>query len=490
MPDPLDLTLDPATAEEWSAFRALAHRMVDDTLDHLSTLREQPAWQRPSDPARAALNLPVPMDGVGAERAYHDFLEHVRPFPVGNLHPRFWGWVMGNGTPLGMMAEMLAAAMNANVGGFDQSPALVEEQVHAWLAELMGLPPTATGLFVTGGSMANLIGLAVARHTHATRAGLDVREQGHLGIGREMTCYGSAETHNWARKGVEFLGLGHASFRRIAVNDRYEIDLVALEAQVRQDRAAGCLPFCLIGSAGTVNTGATDDLRALAAFARREGLWFHVDGAFGALARLAPSLRPIVAGIEEADSIGFDLHKWGYLPIECACILVRDGEAHRATFATTASYLTSTPRGTNPAGMIFADRGVDLTRSFKALKVWLSFKAHGVAAFGRLIEQNVAQARYLAELVSTTPDLELLAPVPLNIVCFRYAPAGVPEERLDDINEEILIQLQERGIAVPSGTRLHGRFAIRVANTNHRSRREDFELLVAKVVELGEAVRG
>ena len=485
-----ELSLDPGSEVEWKAFRSLAHRMVDDTVDHLSTLRDQPAWQKPSDQARAALDHPIPHKGEGADAAYRDFLDFVRPYPVGNLHPRFWGWVMGNGTPLGMMADMLAAGINANVGGFDQAPSLVEEQVHAWLAELMGMPKTTTGLFVTGGSMANLIGLATARHAHATRAGLDIREGGHLGIGRQMTCYGSSETHNWARKSVEFLGLGNSSYRRIPVNDRYEIDLAALEARVREDRTAGHLPFCVIGTAGTVNTGATDDLQALAAFARRDGLWFHVDGAFGALARLAPALRPIVSGIEEADSIGFDLHKWGYLPIECACVLVRDGEAHRAAFATTANYLTANPRGVNPGGMIFADRGVDLTRSFKALKVWMSFKAHGVEAFGQLVEQNVAQARYLAELVAAAPDLELMAPVPLNIVCFRYAPKGIPDAELDAVNEEILIQLQEKGIAVPSGTRLKGRFAIRVANTNHRSRREDFALLVQKVVELGREIAG
>ncbi|HEU5358321.1 MAG TPA: pyridoxal-dependent decarboxylase [Gemmatimonadales bacterium] len=490
MPHPPEESLDPKDPAEWEEFRTLAHRMVDDMVDHLSTLRQRPAWQKTTPQVHTALDQPVPRQGQGMAAAYRDFVEFVRPYPVGNLHPRFWGWVMGNGTPFGMMADMLAAGINANVGGFDQAPALVEEQVHAWLAELMGMPKTTTGLFVTGGSMANVIGLAVGRHAQAARHGFDVRELGMQAQPGRMTCYGSVETHSWARKAVEFLGLGNAAYRKIPVDREYRIDLAALEARVREDRAAGELPFCVIGSAGTVNTGATDDLRALAAFARREGLWFHVDGAFGALARLSPSLRPVVDGIEEADSLAFDLHKWGYLPIECACVLVRDGAAHRAAFATTASYLTASPRGVNPGPMIFADRGLDLSRSFKALKVWLSFKAHGVEKFGRLIEQNVAQARHLAARVTASPDLELLAPVPLNIVCFRYAPRHAPADRLDAINEEILIQLQERGIAVPSGTRIGGRFAIRVANTNHRSRLEDFDALAEAVVEIGRSVAG
>jgi glutamate/tyrosine decarboxylase-like PLP-dependent enzyme len=463
--------------------------MVDDMLDHLSTLPEQPAWREMPETVRASLAEPLPREPQGAERAYRDFVENVLPYPVGNLHPRFWGWVQGNGTPLGMMADMLAAGMNAHLAGFNQAPALVEHQVIAWLAELMGFPPDASGLLVTGGSMANILGLAVARHHQATRAGFDIREEGLQGSAvPRLMVYGSTETHGWARKGAELLGLGNAGLRRIAVDGDYRIDIAELERAIREDRARGYLPCCIIGTAGTVNTGATDDLEALATLARREALWFHVDGAFGALARLAPSLRPIVAGVERADSLAFDLHKWGYLPFECACVLVRDRDAHRAAFAAPASYLAAATRGVVAGGMPFADRGVDLTRGFKALKVWLSFKAHGVDAFGRLIAQNVAQARYLADRVESHPALELLAPVALNVVCFRYAPAGLPETRLDAVNQEILLRLQERGIATPSSTTLQGRFAIRVANVNHRSRRSDFNRLVEAVVEIGQEV--
>ncbi|MET0397227.1 MAG: pyridoxal-dependent decarboxylase [Longimicrobiaceae bacterium] len=478
---PPEETLDP---ESWDRFRALAHRMLDDTLDHLATLRERPAWQPLPDEVRRALDEPVPRAGAGEEAVYDEFVRSVLPYSNGNRHPRFWGWVQGNGTPLGMMADMLAAAMNPHMAGFTQAPALVEAQVVRWLAELLGFPPDAGGVLVTGGTMANVLGLAVARHA---RAGFDVRAEGLHG-GPPLTVYASVETHGWLGRAVELLGMGNRAFRRVPVDADYRMDPAALARRVAEDRAAGMRPVCVVGTAGTVNTGATDDLRALADFCRREGLWFHVDGAFGALAYLSDGLRPGVAGLEEADSVGFDLHKWGYLPFECACVLVRDPAVHRAAFAMAAAYLAGAERGVMSAGLPFAERGVDLTRGFKALKVWMSLKAYGVDKLARLIEQNVRQARHLAARVEAHPELELLAPVPLNVVCFRYAPAGVADEVLDRVNAEVLLRLQERGIAVPSSTVLRGRFAIRAANVNHRSRRDDFDALAEGVVALGREV--
>jgi aromatic-L-amino-acid/L-tryptophan decarboxylase len=485
-------TLDPANAAEWSAFRELAHRMVDEMVDYLSGLAEQPAWRPMPDEVRVAFKEPLPLKGAGHEAAYRDFRERVLPYPVGNLHPRFWGWVQGNGTPLGMMADMLASGINAHLAGFNQAPALVEHQVLEWLAEIMGMRG-ASGILVTGGSMANVLGVTVARHAALQQAGFDVRENG-LQPGPDgsgpprLMCYGSTETHSWARKAVELLGLGHRALRRIPVDAEYRMDVAALQRSVAADRAAGALPCCVIATAGTVNTGATDDLTAIADFCQREGIWMHVDGAFGAMVRLSESLRSQVRGIERADSLAFDLHKWGYLPFECACLLVRDAELHRSTFSNSASYLGETTRGVIAGGIPFADRGLDLTRGFKALKVWMSFKAHGVEVLGRLIEQNVHQAHYLAELIDAHPELELLAPVALNVVCFRFAPPGTAEESLNPLNQEILLRIQERGIAVPSGTVLQGRHAIRCANVNHRSRRSDFEALARSVVEIGNEI--
>jgi len=348
------------------------------------------------------------------------------------------------------------------------------------------MPPETSGVLATGGTMANILGLTVARHA---KAGFDVRREGLQGDRhKKLVFYGSTESHSWARKAAELLGLGSEALRLIPTDRSYGISLPELEQAIAADRQAGLRPFCVIGNAGTVNTGAIDDLTALADLCRDEQLWFHVDGAFGALARLSPRLAPLVAGMERADSLAFDLHKWMYLPFEIACVLVRDPEMHRQTFAVEAAYLSRTSRGVAAGGMPFADRGIELTRSFRALKVWLSLKAHGLRQFISIIEQNVEHAQRLGELVARDTDLELLTPVSLNIVCFRYAPKGRSEDELNTANEEILLRIQEAGIAVPSGTVLDGRYAIRVAITNHRSRWEDFETLVSAVTKTGAAL--
>lgn len=477
-----DATLDPP---DWTAFRALAHRMVDDMLDHLAALREQPAWREMPHGVRASFTGPVPREGRGEVAAYRAFTQRVMPYTNGNLHPRFWGWVQGQGTPLAMMAEMLAAGLNPHLAGFNQAPTLVEEQTIAWLAELMGMPTGTSGLLVSSGTMANVLGLAVARQAGARAAGFDVRQDGLQSAHPPLVFYGSTETHNWARKAAAVLGLGERAFRRVPVDTAYRMDLDALRAAIAADRRAGAAPFCVVGTAGTVNTGAIDDLTALADLCAAEELWFHVDGAFGALAALSPVLRHRVAGIERADSLGFDPHKWLSMPFECACLLVRDGDVHRSTFATGASYIAPAERGVIAGGIPFTERGIDLTRDFKALKLWMSFQAYGVDAFVRVIDQNVAQAAHLAARIRAHPALELLAPVPLNVVCFRYAPAAAPPDLLDDVNRELLLRLQESGIAVPSGTVIDGRYAIRVANVNHRSRIEDFDLLADAVARIG-----
>ena len=473
-----DATLDPAN---WDEFRALAHRMVDDSLDFLRTLPDRPAWTPLPAEVRASLSSEsVPRQPQGEAQVYEEFLSHVLPWSNGSRSPQFFGWVQGNGTPLGMMADMLASGMNAHMAGFNDAPRVVEERVIAWLAELRGFPATSGGLLMSGGTMANYLGLAVARHA---KAGYDVRGQGVLG-GPRLTVYASTEVHSWAHKCLELLGLGHASLRKVAVDDNFRVDVAAMRAMVAADRAAGQRPLCIIGTAGTVNSGATDDLGALADLASDEGLWFHVDGAFGALARLSPALAPVVHGMERADSLAFDLHKWGFLPFEIACVLVRDAEAQRAAFSLTPSYLRDEGRGVIAGGLTFADRGPELTRGFKALKAWMSFKAHGVDAIGAIIEQNVMQARAFAERIAQVPGIEISAPVALNIAVWRWVPAGFTDEQCDALNRELLLRIQESGLAVPSGSMVRGRYVIRTCITNHRTRWADLERFADGIVPL------
>src|SRR6185312_5198841 len=471
-------SLDPA---DWDAFRRLAHRALDDALDSLVTVRERPVWQSVPAAVRAEFKAPLPRKGEGAEATYEDYRRLVAPYPTGNIHPRFWGWVIGSGTPMGVVADMLASTLNPNCSDFDHAAAHVESQVIAWLKEMLGYPAQASGILVSGGSLANLVGINVAR---SALTPFPVREQGLTAKPRLM-LYASSETHNSVQKAAELMGLGAESLAKIPVDDDYRMDVAALKARLVSDRREGRMPFCVVANAGTVNTGAVDEMDAIADLCRDEKLWLHVDGALGALASQDPQGRALLKGMERADSLAFDLHKWLYMPIEVGCVLVKDRAHHQEAFTAHASYLKKLPGGIAQGAAPEAHFGPQLSRGFRALKVWMNLKAHGADEFARLIGQNLAQAQYLKSRVEREPKLELLAPVPLNVVNFRYRGAGLDAAGLDELNARILVALQERGIAAPSSTVLKGRFAIRVAITNHRSRREDFDALADAVLALG-----
>ena len=478
-PLPPERDLDPT---DWDAFRALAHAVTDDMVDYLRDLRSQPTWQSPPADTHRFFEAAVPREGRDLASVYRDLQRHVLPYPTGNVHPRFWGWVMGNGTAAGVLADLIGATMNCHVSGYDQAASLVERQVLRWLATLLDYPADASGLLVSGGTAANLIGLNVARNIATNQT---VRS---AGVGRQrapLTVYGSQATHSWAARSCDTLGLGTDAFRQAPIDREHRVQVGALAELIAADRARGCQPACIIGTAGTVATGATDDLVALSALAQRERVWFHVDGAFGALAKLSPRYRGLVAGLERADSIAFDLHKWGYMQYEVGVILVRDAKRHTDSFAFKASYLENFQGGIAVGPTEFANKGLQLSRGFRALKVWVNLSTYGSEQLGALIGQNIDQVQALKARIAGEPELEQLGPAPMNVVCFRYRAPGRDDLALDALNGQLLVELQESGVAVPSNARIDGRFALRIAHTNHRSRSEDFALLIDSVLAIG-----
>jgi glutamate/tyrosine decarboxylase-like PLP-dependent enzyme len=468
--------LDPA---DWGALREQGHRMLDDMLDHLQGLRQQPVWRPMTDAARARLSAPPPTRPEPLATVHQDFLQNVLPYGGGNLHPGFMGWVQGAGTPVGMLAEMLAAGLNGNLGGRDHAPIQVEREVAGWVRDLFGLPQTAAGLFVTGASMANFIGVLAAR----TRAlGPEARSAGLIGTDRRLVAYTSRAAHSCVRRAMEMSGVGGQALRVIDFDDDQRVDLAALRAAIAADRAAGLSPFLVIGNAGTVDVGAIDDLGALADIAAAESMWLHVDGAYGALGVLSPEIAPRLAGLERADSIAFDFHKWGQVPYDAGFLIARDGAVLRETFATPAAYLQREPRGIAGGDWWPCDYGPDLSRGFRALKTWFTLRVHGLEAIGAAISRSCALARALQARIEAEPELELLAPAQLNIVCFRYRGPDA-----DAVNRAIVSDLQEAGRVAPSLTEIDGKAAIRAALFNHRTEQQDLDALVEGTLGLGRA---
>ena len=473
LPSP-PVDLDP---EDWPSTRAQAHRMLDDILDYVEHVRERPVWRPIPPEARAAMRQAQPEGPMDLAEVHGEFLAQVLPYGNGNVHPAFMGWVHGGGNVAGLLGEMLAAGFNANLGGRDHMAIEVERQVLAWVRAWFGLPAQAGGLFVTGSSMANFMAVLVAR---TSALGSGVRAQGLPREGGRLTAYASSAAHSCLIRAMEMAGLGSDSLRILPVDGDGRMDLEALARTVAEDRREGARPFLVIGTAGTVDIGAIDDLAALASFAAAQGLWFHVDGAFGALAILAPDLAPRLAGIQRADSLAMDFHKWGQVPYDAGYLLVRDGELQRQTFAAHPAYLRQAARGLAGGSPWPSEFGPDLSRGFRALKTWFTLKVHGTRRLGAVILQTCQLAQHLKGLVEAAPELELLAPVALNIVCFRHRG-----EDPDALNLRIVTALQETGIAAPSTTTLQGRLAIRAAIVNHRTQVRDLEALVAGVLALG-----
>ena len=474
-------TLDPS---DWGALQNLSHRLVDDAIAYVSTVRERPVWQPMPEDAVACFQDPMPQEPTPLPEVCDRLLEKMFPYPMGNIHPRFWMWYLGASNVTGALGDFLAAILGSNLGGGNHAGALIDQQVVDWCKEIVGYPKESSGTLVSGGSMANIIGLTVARNEMADA---DVRAEGVRAMSGPLRFYASDQVHACHQSAVESLGLGNAALRTIPTDSSCQLDLNALAAAVAEDRAQGWKPACVIATAGTVNTGAIDDLLAVAVFCAREGIWFHVDGCVGALLALAPRSKHLIAGLSLADSIALDPHKWLHAPFEVGCALVRDRAAHRNAFSQQPEYLRATERGVAAAPWL-NDYGVQTTRGFRALKVWMALQEHGSEKFGRLIDQNIAQAAYLRDRMKAHFRLELLFESDVNIVCFRYRIEGLDAEESKAMNIEIMLRLQEEGSAAVSDTTVHGEHCLRVAICNHRTKMADMDFLVEEVLRLGKAI--
>lgn len=475
-------TLDP---EDWEKMRALGHRMLEDMFTYLQNIRSEPSGP-PTQKAIEEICVPLTQEGEGEEKVYQVFRQNILPYTFPITRPRFWGGVGGTGSPYGMLAEMLRAGLNSAQEA-SLAEAYVHKQVINWIKEMLGFPEEAGGVLVSGGSEANFTGLAVARNA---KAEVDMKAKGVQGLSRRMTLYCSDETHHCLERSVELLGLGNEALRWIPTDDNCRIRLDALKKAIEDDRKQNNHPFCIIGCAGTVNSGAFDDFNALADLAKKENMWFHVDGAFGAWVKISKTHRHLADGMERADSLAVDLHKWMYMPYGIGCTLIKDRLAHYNTFVYghEAKYLKSVldqlkDQMTNPHNL-----ALPLSRSFTSLKAYMLLRVYGKNKYSNLIQQNIDQINYLAELIRNEPDMEISAPVVSNVVCFRYKPRGLTEPELEKLNKMICSNLNQSSIWIISDTTIKGKYMLRACNVNHRSRKEDLDFLVNEVKKIGEKI--
>jgi aromatic-L-amino-acid decarboxylase len=480
----------PATNYSWSAeeLRRAGYQVVDMITEHLAGLPGGPVFQPyPEDLFKRLMGAPLPSQGESVETILDEFAHDVAPYPFGNGHPRFYGWVNSPPTPVGIFAEALAAAMNPSCAGGNHAAVYVEHCVLNWFREILGFPPESMGLLLSGGSMANLTALAVARHV---KAGTDVRAEGLQSIEKPIVLYMGEEGHGCIRKAAELMGIGSRYIRTIPSDENSRMSVRDLEAAIKADLDGGYRPIAVAASAGAVNHGAIDPLADIADVCERYGLWFHVDGAYGAPAILTDQYRPQLEALSRADSVALDPHKWLYIPVEAGLVMVRDGAAMRDTFSLVPPYLRTDGSPTGVGGPPwFSEYGFQQTRGFRALKVWMALKHHGIDGYKQSIERDISLAQRLAALIEGADDMEMLAPQSLSIVCFRYAPPALrgDNERLNTLNKALLERIQLGGQAFVSSTVLAGdRFALRACIVNPRAGVEDMDFLVELVRSVGE----
>lgn len=456
--------------------------MLEALFNHLQTLKAQPAWQPLPDSALQDIQRSLPASGDYS--LYSDiFLRSILPYGSGNTHPGFMGWVQGGGTSVGMLAAMMAAGMNPNCGGRHHAAIEVERHVIRWMAEVMGFPSDSTGILTSGSSMANFMAVIIASRAHAD--GRMVREKGWE---QKVFCgYAAKSVHGCVPRAFDLAGLGRNQLRLIGLNEVGQMDVAELKAQIAHDRKQGHIPFIIIGTAGSVDTGQIDPLKELVHIARQEHLWLHIDGAFGALAMMSETYRPLLAELEEADSVAFDFHKWMQVPYEAGCLLVRHPNAQFQAFHQSLSYLMEEEQGLASNPPWFADMGPELSRGFKALKVYMTIGAYGIKALGQVIDRSCTLARYLQRQIELrSPRYEIGAPVCLNIVIFRILPQrqAFDEreptlEQCNDYNTYLVTDLHMKGIAIPSMTLMDGKKYIRAAFVNHRTEYEDIDRMLS-----------
>lgn len=458
-------------------FRRLGYRAIDILAEQLDTIRDYPTRQPVPDVVRERfMEQPLPELGCDPADLIESFAEEILPYPMGNDSPRFFAWVNSPPAPLAVLAELLAAGLNPSVAGGDHAATYVEHAVLNWLKTIMGYPSESGGVLASGGSVANLIALGVMRHV---KTGGKIREKGFQDSASRMVIYTSTQGHGCIQKAVEILGFGHQNLRKIPVDADYRMDIEALKAQIAADRTDGLTPVCIAASAGTVNTGAIDPLDAIADLCEAENLWFHVDGAYGGVGILA---KPdLYKGLERSDSLAIDPHKWMYMPVECGCILVKDAAAMRDSYSLVPPYLRD-----DTAMAWFSEFSIQQTRGFRALKLWMVMQQIGIEGYRKLINRDIALAQTLQFKIQSRSDFELVAAGSLSVTCFRYTPAGVPQNDLDQLNRSLLNTVQHDGRAFLTSTELDGKLVLRACIVNFRTTHHDLDILLDVLAEAGQ----